>query len=278
MQFSTLPDWWTTDTYDIDATKLPGGFAVATVAVNPNGSTQPGWGLQGKDGGPGFMENFRKGRFNERVTTYKYEHRGDPFAYVMRSVPYVCIDVDGKNGGWASMPQLGHLPPTLAETSKSGNGLHLFYATGETWDEVEGYALYDDVIGIATGIDIRAVGCVYHHSTQRWNGRSIAPLPDFLATRLREKKEKRDARKAAIAEIKEMDMDDILVAQHELVTELEKPIPTGKRNNTLFAIGSKMKDAGVPGWDDKVLARAVDVGLDADEAEKLVANIAAYGS
>lgn len=278
MEFSTTPPWWTSDTYDIDSTTLPVSVPVATVAVNPDGSTQPGWGLVGKDGGPGFMENFLKGRFNERTTAWRYTKRGEPFAYVMRSVPLVCIDVDGKNGGWASMPQLGHLPPTLAETSKSGKGLHLFYATGESWDPTEGYAMYDDHIGIATGIDIRSVGCVYHHATQRWNGRSIAALPDFLAGRLREKKEKREATRAALAQIKEMDMDDVLVAQHDLELELAKPIKSGSRNNTLFAIGSKMLAAGVPGWEDKVIDRALDVGLDRDEAEKLVSNIAAYGS
>jgi hypothetical protein len=282
MQFSTTDPWWMTDTYDEDSPVLTDLYDVATVSVNRDGSTQPGWGLDGKldkETGvraPGFMENFLAGKFNNRVTTYAYRKRGEPFAYVMRSVPFNCIDVDGKNGGFENMPQLGELPPTLAETSKSGNGYHLFYFVDEPWDDVTGYGRYDDVIGIATGIDIRATGCVYHYPTQRWNNRGIAPLPDFLADRLREKKERRDQNRSVAASVKEMDVDDILVLQHNTEAELAKPIPAGQRNNRLFAIGSQMKAAEVQGWEDKVYDRAIAVGLDVSEAEKLVSNIAAY--
>jgi len=282
MQFSTTDPWWMTDTYDEDSPVLTDLYDVATVSVNRDGSTQPGWGLDGKldkETGvraPGFMENFLAGKFNNRVTAYAYRKRGEPFAYVMRSVPFICIDVDGKNGGFENMPQLGELPPTLAETSKSGNGYHLFYFVDEPWDDVTGYGRYDDVIGIATGIDIRATGCVYHYPTQRWNPRGVATLPDFLADRLREKKERRDQNRSVAASVKEMDVDDILVLQHNTEAELAKPIPAGQRNNRLFAIGSQMKAAEVQGWEDKVYDRAIAVGLDVSEAEKLVSNIAAY--
>jgi hypothetical protein len=282
MQFSTTDPWWMTDTYDEDSPVLTDLYDVATVSVNRDGSTQPGWGLDGKldkETGvraPGFMENFLAGKFNNRVTAFAYRKRQAPFAFVMRSVPFICIDVDGKNGGFENMPQLGELPPTLAETSKSGNGYHLFYFVDEPWDDVTGYGRYDDVIGIATGIDIRATGCVYHYPTQRWNNRGIAPLPDFLADRLREKKERRDQNRSVAASVKEMDVDDILVLQHNTEAELAKPIPAGQRNNRLFAIGSQMKAAEVQGWEDKVYDRAIAVGLDVSEAEKLVSNIAAY--
>lgn len=280
MEFSTTDPWWMTDTYELDDTVLGlyqwGPQGVATVKVNSNGSTQPGWGLQGKDGAPGFMENYLARRFSKRITDYAYK-RGQPFAYVMRSVPLLCVDIDGKNNGFQGAALLGDLPPTRAERSKSGNGYHLFYQTDEEWDDELGYALFDDIIGIVEGVDIRGVGCVYHHATQRWNDRPFAPLPGFLADRLREKKEKRHATRAATEALKELDMDDLLVAQHELELDLAKPIKAGGRNNTLFAIGSKMKAAGIPGWKDKVYARAVQLGLPAEEAQKLTENIAAYG-
>ena len=56
------------------------------------------------------------------------------------------------------------------------------------------------------------------------------------------------------------------------------PIPAGKRNNTLFAIGAEMKIAGIIGWQEQVYNRAVEVGLSDDEAEKLVNNIEKYAS
>ena len=53
-------------------------------------------------------------------------------------------------------------------------------------------------------------------------------------------------------------------------------IPAGRRNNTLFAIGQQMKLAQVPDWDTHLHARAVAVGLDNTEADKLVANVRRY--
>lgn len=66
------------------------------------------------------------------------------------------------------------------------------------------------------------------------------------------------------------------MAQAELVAELGKSIPAGKRNTTLFAIGSQMKEAAVENWEELVLDRATQVGLGDDEAEKLVRNITNY--
>lgn len=281
MEFQKLTPWWESDAFDVDSTtpiRLPGGpKGLATVQAFEEGKTQAGWGLTGKDGAPGFMENYLKGRFNPRVTDHRYYKQGLPFAYVMRSMQAICIDVDGKNGGFESMPALGHLPPTLTETSKSGTGIHLFYATDEAWSDELGYALFDDRIGLVTGVDVRATGCVYHHSTQRWNGRELAPLPEYLATKLREAKEKRAVQRAALANIDDMDEVDRLMAQHAALEELKKPIPQGKRNNTLFAIGTQLKLAGIEGWEVALSDRAEELGLDASETEKLVANVATYG-
>jgi ribosomal protein S10 len=64
--------------------------------------------------------------------------------------------------------------------------------------------------------------------------------------------------------------------QDELITQLRGPIPSGRRNNTLFAIGSQLKLAEVEAWEDMVHGRAIEVGLSAQEADKLVANIRTY--
>lgn len=284
MEFSTKPSWWETDVYDIDTPELRIPQKPACVQVYAMDKTQPGWGLVGpKDkvtGEPteGFITRFARGEFDHRTAFWRYRKKQAPFAYVMRSVPLVCIDVDGKNGGFESMPLLGELPPTLTETSKSGTGLHLFYRTGEQWDDELGYARFDDQIGLVTGIDVRATGCVYHYPTQRWNNREPAPVPDFLASKLERKKARREAAKVAAKMIPEMDEVDRMVAQHELVTELEKPIAPGKRNTTLFAIGSQMFEAEVEDWEGLISARALAIGLDQAEAEKLVSNIATYAS
>ena len=73
-----------------------------------------------------------------------------------------------------------------------------------------------------------------------------------------------------------LDPEEIAIMHDELITELSKPIPAGKRNNTLFAIGSKMAEAKVPDWQTLVGDRAVAVGLDEDEVDKLINNIAKY--
>jgi hypothetical protein len=190
----------------------------------------------------------------------------------------VCVDIDGKNGGFDQIASLGQLPPTLAETSKSGNGYHLFYLTPEDdWDVDTGYAQFTDRIGVALGVDIRSTGCVYHYPSQRWNTRSIVELPQFLADKLTERQTRLTAVTARITGTINSDEEmEILMLQDELVQELAKPIPAGRRNNSLFAIGSQMRLANVPDWENKILVRANEVGLDDAEAKKLVANIESY--
>ena len=65
--------------------------------------------------------------------------------------------------------------------------------------------------------------------------------------------------------------------QSTIQSRLTAPIAPGKRNNTLFAIGAEMKVAGILGWQEQVLDRAIQLGLDQDEAEKLVNNVERYG-
>lgn len=276
--------WWESDRFDDDAPvadqlrACSGPKGLALVQVWGDGRTQPGWGLNPPPGSTdGFMPRYLRDEFNPRRAEYAYNRKGTPFAFVMRGVQAVCVDVDGKNGGIEQLKKFGLLPPTLAETSKSGNGLHLFYYTDEVWDPALGYARYSDHIAIEQGIDFRGVGCVYHYHTQRWNNRHMAPLPEFIAEVLRSKENYRANQAGRFAAVvASNDETEILLMQDQLITELKKPIPDGKRNNTLFAIGSQMRDAEVPNWDQLVYDRAVELGLSDDEAGKIVENIGRY--
>jgi len=224
------------------------------------------------------MWKYKKLTFTDIPIVFGYQQRRWNFAFVMRSMKLVCIDIDGKNGGLQHAGRLGMLPYTLAETSKSGDGYHLFYATSEDeWDEITGYAGYADRIALEQGVDLRATGCVYHHVGQRWNKRQITELPDHLKKRLTDHSQRAAAQTTAI--IKMLDAGDegeIVVMQDALLDDLKKPIPAGRRNTTLFAIGQQMKLAQLPGWEKHLFDRATQVGLDTDEANKLVKNVQRY--
>jgi hypothetical protein len=275
MKLSANP-WWTTDVYEGDWA-LPlmeagwvGPKGLALVRAWPDGRTDAGWGSD-------FMSHYNRGEFNERRVLYGYDKGKWNFAIVMRSVQLVCIDIDGKNGGVIGAKKLGVIPPTLAETSKSGNGWHLFYLVDEPWSPVSGFGSLGDRIGIEQGVDFRAVGCVYHHPQQRWNDRAPAPLPSHLMTILTQRQQKVAAASARIAATLEGQDDmEVLMMQDEIVASLKKPIPVGKRNNTLFAIGSEMKTAQIPNWEDLLVDRATTLGLGGDEITKLVNNINRY--
>ena len=277
-------NWWETDTYDRQVllpdefgdARLWGPQGPALVKAWENGSTQTGWGLNPPQGSEeGFMPRYMRNEFNSRRIMPGYEKVRHTAAFVMRSARLIVIDIDGKNGGLQSINQLGSLPYTLSETSKSGTGYHLWYMTDEEWDENLGFAEVGDAIGIVPGVDIRNVGCVYHWQTQRWNSRSITPVPANIWNRLREKKVKQEQAAAAISSvITTGDETEILIMQDALIDDLAKPIPAGQRNTTLFAIGNKMRQAGIPDWKDRIELRAVKVGLDLEEAERITANIA----
>ena len=279
----SLP-WWRTDEYDEDLAlpfpfeSLAGPKGVALVRAWPSGITDKGWGLQGRDGEDGFMPRYTRGEFNHRRVVFGYNRGKWNFAFVMRSVRLVCIDIDGKNGGLEHAKKLGMLPLTMAETSKSGDGYHLFYTYEEEWHPDKGYGGLSDRIGIEQGVDVRATGCVYHYPTQRWNRREPVPLPKHLTELLLHREQKITAETERITKVLDAGDDmEVLMMQDQLIDELNKPIPTGKRNNTLFAIGTKMKQAQVPDWEEKVADRAQQVGLDIDEINKLTDNITRYG-
>jgi hypothetical protein len=275
--------WWMTDQYDIDRQlpkefhELAGPKGVALVQAFADGTSTGGWGLDPASKSGVFGENYRQLKFAERRILRQVEKSGTPFAIVMRSVRMICIDIDGKNGGLVHAKKLGALPPTMAETSKSGDGYHLFYLLPDTWDEKEGYGAVHDRIGIEQGVDIRATGCVFHYPQQRWNTRAIAHLPKYMLDLLQSKQSERAHRAAAIrSTVTNGDELEIMLMHDDLKTQLARPIPAGKRNNTLFAIGQQMKTAKVDDWENLILARADEVGLSADEGQKLVDNIGRY--
>ncbi len=277
MSLTTPLPWWRTDDYVVDLpmpeafTNLSGPLGVALVRAFPDGRTDAGWGDET------FMAKYLAGDFIDRRALYGYSRGKHAFAFIMRSLKLICVDIDGKNGGLEHAKKLGALPPTTAETSKSGDGYHLFYLVDDLWDETHGYGLLTDRIGVEQGVDIRSTGCVYHHDTQRWNDRAPAPLPDYLRKILLAKQQERAHRAAHVAKvIDSQDETEILLMRDQLTADLAKPIPDGKRNNTLFAIGQQMKQAQITGWEDLITERAIEVGFDTDEIEKLVNNIARY--
>ena len=64
----------------------------------------------------------------------------------------------------------------------------------------------------------------------------------------------------------------------ELMDDLKRPIAFGKRNSTLFAVGSQMLEAKIPDWDEHLRERGAEIDLSADEVEKIIANISRYSA
>lgn len=276
----TMP-WWRTESYGVPNAmphvfeEKSGPKGPALVRAFPDGRTDPGWGLlPGKAGGDGFMPRYLRSEFDPRKVLFGFEKGKWNFAYIMRSLSLVAIDIDGKNGGFDGAKKLGFLPKTMAETSKSGNGYHLIYEVDEPWNPTTGFGLLGDRIGLEQGVDFRATGCIFHHEQQRWNGRQPVMLPDYLKDMLLNRESKIAAATQRVLTITAGgDEMEILMLNEELLSELAKPIPQGKRNNTLFAIGNRMCEAGMPDWEQHVLDKANEVGLDNLEADQLIANI-----
>jgi hypothetical protein len=248
-----------------------GPHGPAYVQVYDNDKTAPGWGEKM------FMPKYNKRAFSVRRAQAVYERYQAPFALVMRSVSMVCIDIDGKNDGISSARGLV-LPPTLAETSKSGNGYHLFYLVEDDWHPALGFAKLRDKIGFMQGVDLRGTGCVYHYPQQQWNHRPPVFLPEHVLDKITARSNNLDE---SIQRIKTVlssnDELEILMMQEHVASRLTAPIPQGKRNTTLFALGAEMSQAQVPGWEQQILDRGLEVGLDQAEVEKIIANVRRYG-
>lgn len=281
--------WWMTDDY-AEENPIPPGMeehagphGIALVKTNQAGATTPGWGLKERTDEqtgkviPGFMVNYASGKFAPKKYLAAHQSLGTPFAFIMRSLNIVAIDIDGKNGGVENAESfLLGAPQTLAETSKSGTGVHLFYSTSLPWDVTIGFGQYADHNGVTQGVDVRGAGCIYHHNTQRWNNRPIAPLPDHLAQTLIRKVQSREAYRVEQGLLDQMDDIDKLLLQESLLAELKKPIPPGKRNESLFGLGSKLFSSQIPNWAELLEEKALDVGLDPEEVARIIRNIQRY--
>ena len=163
--------------------------------------------------------------------------------------------------------------------ASQATGYHLFYVVDEQWDDVTGYGQLADRIGLEQGIDIRATGCVYHHNTQRWNRMPPVNAPAHLLDLMKARDQKTAATAARIDTVlANADDMEVLMLHDEILTDLAKPMPQGKRNVTLFAIGNHMRQAQIEHWESLLEKRALEVGLDQVEAEKIIRNINAYGS
>jgi hypothetical protein len=284
MDAMTTP-WWLNDNYTVDEllpmelARVAGPAGTAYVRVWKSGKTSAGWALYAQNGRRVFMPRYNSGLFDIGRVSHGYYTGEYAAGMIMRSLRVLAVDIDGKNGGVAHAEMfLQGAPPTLAETSKSGNGFHLFYLVDDTWDSEFGYGVFNDVIGVVPGVDIRAVGCVFHYPQQRWNGRDLATLPVSLHNALMQRQQTKHLSEAQIADIVTAgDPTELLLLQDGLMRDLQLPIPSGRRNNTLFAIGSKMKAAGVQNWKQLVERRGDALGLSYDETDKLVRNILKYG-
>ena len=264
-----------------DFNKYAGPKGLALVDVYRDGRTTAGWGLTQTNGKPGFMHNYMKNKFWDKPRILNFDKRQAPFAFIMRSVRLIMVDIDKHDGGsnGLSSARTLDLPPTLAETSKSGNGRHLFYSVEDSWCEDKGFSVINDTLGILPGIDIRGVGCAYHYETQAWNSLPVVPLSEevleLLLLKEKQKNTRSDIYRAAA--MATLDAEEILVIHDALLADLAKPINIGKRNATLFAVGSQLYDAGVEDWDGRLKQRGIELGLEEEEMDKIIHNIIKYG-
>jgi len=244
---------------------------LALVRVYDSGKTQPGWGAKE------FMLNYERKKFFPELALKKYHKYGEPFALVMRSLPLVCVDIDGKNGGELSARAM-FLPPTLGEVSRSGNGYHLFYRVPYTdWNDERGYAEFPDIVGLVPGVDIKGTGLVFHYATQRWNDKDIELLPPTLMSLIGQVRDIKMASRLSREGTQNLDEDELVVVHDMLKTELHGKIEQGSRNHKLYAIGARMQAAGYPGWSIEVFDRGLELGLEANELRELIRNVELYG-
>ena len=244
----------------------------ALVHVAGDGSTTKGWGRES------FMDNYQSGKFKPPGYLRRFEH-GRAFGFVMRAVPLFGVDIDPKNGGLQSAKIL-ELPPTLAETSRSGEGFHLFYLEPKVkWDPKYGFESdqYSDSNGLLPGIDIRAVGIMYHYTTQRWNGLAPVKPPTGILKLMWEREKARQKSKALTELNRNMDPVDRAILADDLLGELRRAIPEGRRNTALYAWGCKA-DGVVKDWPQHLFLRGEQLGLPEAELVQIIQSVQRYGS
>jgi len=242
---------------------------LSLVRVYPNGKTQPGWGA--KD----FVTNQEKGLFEKEKALEFYEKYRQPFAFVMRSVPLLCVDIDGKNDGIVTA-RVMNLPRTLAETSKSGNGYHLYYRMPYTNYGERGFDELPDITGLLPGVDIKATGVVFHYPNQRWNNSGIEMIPPTLMELLGRIKSMRWSARVTKEGTSNMDPDELVIVHDLIKHDLYGKFELGNRNNKLYAIGAQMYATGYPAWDTALYDRGLEIGLEMSELSEMIRNIEKY--
>lgn len=264
--------WFEDNTQYMNDIPVPLQFHIETLSlirVYPNGKTQPGWGAKE------FVDSLIRNAFAPARAIKFYLKYKQPFAFVMRSLPVICVDIDGKNGG-IKTAQILKLAPTLAERSRSLNGYHLFYKVYPSiWNTLRGYDEFPDITGLIPGVDIKGTGAVFHYPNQRWNDLDMALLPASLEKLLTSARDvKRHSRMSEGT--KNLNQDDLVIIHDELLQQLESRFTPGTRNNKLFAIGAQMYAAGYPSWDIALYDRGVEIGLDLTEITDMITNIEKY--
>jgi len=257
---------------DSSALPYPGKVweRLSLVHVQSDGSTTKGWGRER------FMDNYEGGKFIPRGYLRRFEH-GRAFGFIMRALPLFCIDIDPKNGGLQSAKIL-ELPVTLAETSRSGAGFHLFYREPRAkWDKRYGYESLPDANGLLPGIDIRATGIVYHYPQQRWNDLSISKAPTGVIKLLEAKKRSLEIVKERTAAMKDLDPVEKAIFADELLTDLKQAIPEGRRNTVLYAWGCRASGI-VKDWPLHLYHRGEQLGLESPELVQIIQSVQRYGS
>ncbi len=262
--------WYQDDEYeqveaDAEIARHAGPNGPAVVAVYGE-KTQPGWGTER------FMRNYVRNFFDpDKIQP------DQPFAFVMRSLRLLVVDIDGKNDGYKEAAKL-NLPPTLAETSKSGNGHHLFYGYPDIWDDQYGYAGQPDRIGMWDGIDIKSTGVVYHHPHQLWNAEPITALPDDT-WQLLQQRNLRDAQlRVTPSQAAEMTDEDLKFKRDLLLIQLSQPRKHG-RDSSLWRIGASLLNLGVDEayMAEKIMAAGQRWGVpDEILVNKIIPNIKSY--
>lgn len=248
-----------------DLAEHSGPHGVAVVQVFRE-KTQPGWGHER------FMKNYSRSFFDPGKVP-----EGKPYALVMRSLRLLCVDIDGKNDGYKAAKKL-ELPPTLAETSKSGNGHHLLYSYPDEWDENAGYVDQPDRINMWQGIDIKSVGVVYHHLHQRWNTEAIAVLPESIGADLRRRRARDEFLTTTPSQASELSDEDLKFKRDMLLIELSRARSTG-RDSSLWRIGASLLNLGVDEayMAEKIRAAGIRWGVPLDVIDgKIIPNIISY--
>lgn len=246
--------WWRAAKQYADAEPIPDALAAyepdVVRAYADRSETQPGWGVHE------YLDN-------RHLFAPARQDLTRPFGVVMRSIPGLCVDIDGKNGGTSAetanaLQALGLADtPTLAERSKSGNGYHLFYAVADEWrtDPARpGFALFADRIGVLMGVDIKAVTLVFHHPHQRWNALPVADLPEAFASLLATNQRRRaDPALPASPQAR--------LAALRSLARLRWPVEDGSRNTTLWGIAKDLYRSGFPEWESLIEWAADQCGL-----------------